>query len=164
MHTASTARRLVWLVPTLGLLACGEKKPPEKMQTPSAAAESTAMAAPAPPPPVAVTLAAMHASRITGTATLTRKGDSTEVAETLTGGRPGTKYPTHIHAGTCAKPGAVVQPLESVAVGKDKSGSATTMVLTATIDSARTKYGSLLIQSHNPRGMQPVACGEIPAQ
>lgn len=164
MVTVATARRLVWLMPTLGLLACGEKKPAQQMQTPSAAADSAAMAAPAPPPPVTVTLAAMHASRITGTVTLTSKGDSTEVAETLTGGRSGTKYPAHIHAGTCAKPGAVVQPLESVAVGKDKSGSATTMVLTATIDAARTKYGSLLIQSHNPRGMQPVACAELPAK
>jgi len=162
MSTVCTARRLVWLIPTLGLLACGEKKPAPQAQTAAPAAESTAMAAP--PAPVNVTLAAMHRSRITGTATLTRKGDSTEVAETLTGARPGTKYPSHIHAGTCAKPGAVVQPLESVAVGKDKSGSATTMVLTSVIDSARAKYGSLLIQSHNPKGMQPVACAEIPAQ
>jgi hypothetical protein len=165
MSNVISARRLVWLVPALGLLAaCSEKKPAQQMQTPSAAAESAATAAPAPPPPVSATLAEMHRSHITGNVTLTQKGDSTEVAETLTGGRPGTKYPTHIHSGTCAKPGAVVQPLESVAVGTDKSGSATTMVLTATIDSARTKFGSLLIQSHNPRGMQPVACAELPAK
>ena len=163
MSTVITGRRLVWLLPNLGLLACGEQKPPETMQTPSAAAESAAMAAPAPPPPVTATIAEKNHSGITGTVTLTRKGDSTEVAVSLNGGRAGLKYPSHIHSGTCAKPGAPVAPLESVAVGQDKSGTSTTMVLTSVLDSARAKFGSLVEQSHLPN-MRPAACAEIPAQ
>ncbi len=162
MRTVRSARRAAWMIPTLALLACAKKEPAP--QAAAAAPESTAAAVPTPPPPVNVTLAALHSSGITGTVTLTRKGDSTEVAETLTGGRNGTKYPSHIHSGTCAKAGAPVVTLSTVDVGKDRSGSATTMVLTAALDSARAKFGSLLVQSHNPRGMRPVACGEIPAQ
>lgn len=161
MHTVPSARRMVWLIPTLGLLACGEKKPPAKAETNPA--ESTAMAAPAPPPPVTATLAEKNHSGVTGTVTLTKKGDSTEVTVALSGGRAGMKYPSHIHGGTCTKPGAVVAPLETVAVGADKSGTSTTMVLTSVLDSARTKFGGLVEQSH-ASSMRPVACAEIPAQ
>jgi hypothetical protein len=160
MRTVLSARRAAWMIPTLALLACAKKEPAPQA---AAAPDTTAMAMTPPPAPVNVTLAAKNRSGITGTATLTKMGDSTQVMETLNGGRNGTKYPSHIHAGTCASPGAVVAPLGSVSVGADKSGSATTMVLTATLDSARAKFGSLLVQSHLPN-MRPAACGDIPAQ
>ncbi len=160
MHTARPMPRLLWLVPMFGLLACAKK------EADANAAAAPAMQAPAPPPPpapVSVTLTAKNNSKITGTAVLTKQGDSTSVALTLDGGRSGTTYPSHIHAGTCAKPGEVVAPLASVKVGADKSGTSTTVLATSVLDSARTKYGSLLEQSHLPNG-KPVACGEIPAQ
>lgn len=159
MRTVLSTRRLAWLVPMLGLLACAKKEAAAK----PAAAESTAAMTPPPPPaPVNVTLAAKNRSNITGTVVLTQKGDSTEVALTLNG-RPGEKLMSHIHGGTCAKaPGAVVTPLGAVTVGKDKSGTSTTMVLASVLDSARAKYGSLAAWSH--LGRRPVACGEIPAQ
>jgi hypothetical protein len=161
MSTASDARRLVWMIPALGLLACAKKEAPPPAA--AAAPESTAaMAMPA--APVTATVQAKNNSGITGTVTLTKSGDSTQVAVALSGGRAGQKYPSHIHGGTCAKPGAVVAPLADVAVGKDKSGTSTTMVLTSVLDSARTKFGSLVEQSHMARGMRPVACAEIPAQ
>jgi hypothetical protein len=160
MRSALSARHLAWLIPTLGLMACGQK-PAVKPAGEAAGNGSSAMAPAA--TPVNVTLAAKNNSGITGTVMLTAKGDSTEVAETLEGAQSGTTYPSHIHAGTCASPGAVVAPLTSVSAGADKSGSATTMVPTATLDSARAKYGSLLVQSHFP-DMRPAACGEIPAK
>jgi hypothetical protein len=159
MITASSARRYVWLIPTVGLLACGEKKaaPP-----PAAAAAESATAMAAPPAPVTATVSEKNGSGITGAVTLTKQGDSTQVSLSLHGGRPGLKYPSHIHGGTCTTPGAVVAPLGDVAIGKDKAGSTTTMVLTSTLDSARMKFGGLIEQSHLARGMKPVACAEIP--
>ena len=159
MRNLLGASRLVWLVPTLGLLACQKKAAPPP---PAAAAAPESTAAMAPPAPVTASITSKNNSGITGTVTLTKKGDSTEVAVTLNGGRPGTKYPSHIHGGTCTTPGAVVAPLGTVAVGADKSGSTTTMVLTSVLDSARMKLGGLIEQSHMARGMKPVACAEIP--
>ena len=160
MRTVLSTRRLAWLVPMLGLLACAKKEAAAK----PAAAESTAAMTPPPPPaPVNVTLAAKNRSRITGTVVLTQKGDSTEVALTLNGGRAGEKLVSHIHGGTCAKaPGAVVTPLGAVIIGQDKSGTSSITVATSVLDSARAKYGSLAAWSH--LGRRPVACGEIPAQ
>jgi len=159
MRNPLRASRLVWLVPTLGLLACQKKAAPPP---PAAAAAPESTAAMAPPAPVTASITAKNNSGITGTVTLTKKGDSTEVAVTLNGGRPGTKYPSHIHGGTCTTPGAVVAPLGTVAVGADKSGTSTTMVLTSVLDSASAKFGGLAEVSHAPRGMQYVACADIP--
>lgn len=158
MSTSHSARRLVWLIPALGLLACAKKEAP-----PPAAAPDSAAAMAMPAPPVTATVQAKNNSGITGTVTLTKKGDSTEVSVALSGARAGEKYPSHIHSGTCAKPGDPVAPLADVAVGPDKTGTSTTMVLTSVLDSARTKFGSLVEQSHN-KAMRPVACAEIPAQ
>lgn len=160
MHTARTMPRLLWLVPMFGLLACAKKEGDAN------AAAAPAMQAPAPPPPpapVSVTLTAKNNSKMTGTAVLTKQGDSTSVALTLNGGRSGTTYASHVHAGTCDKPGAVVAPLTGVKVGADKAGTSTTVIATSVLDSARAQYGSLLAQSHMANG-KPVACGEIPAQ
>ncbi len=159
MRTVIIARRAAWLIPTLGLLACGEKKAP-----PPPAADTTATMAPPPPAPVTANIEAKNNSGITGTVVLTKQGDSTRVAVTLNGARAGEKYPSHIHGGTCTTPGAVVAPLGDVAVGADKSGTITTMVSTSVLDSARMKFGGVIEQSHLSRGMRPVACAEIPAQ
>ncbi len=162
MHIPRTTRRLLWLVPALGLAACGKKGESDQGAAMAQAAPPAAAPAPA-PAPVTVTLASKNNSGITGTAVLTPQADSTQIAVTLNGGRAGLKYPSHVHAGTCEKPGEAVAPLGSVSVGADKSGTSTTMVATSVLDSARTKYGSLLVQSHLPN-MRPVACGDIPAQ
>jgi hypothetical protein len=165
MRTVITLRRLAWLAPAVALAACSGKKEAQQaaasntMKPESAAAP---MAAP-PPAPVTVDLASKPRSHITGTVTLTVKGDSTEVVVDLKGARKGTTYPSHIHEGTCAKEGKVVFALTSVKAGVDGTGSSTTMVLTSALDSARTQYGSLFEQSHFPN-MKPAACGDIPAK
>lgn len=160
MHTALTARRAVWLVPMLGLMACAKK---EGDANATAAPAAQAPAPPPPPMPVSAALTAKGNSGMTGNVTLTVRGDSTAVDLTLNGGRAGTTYPGHIHAGTCDKPGDMLIPLTSVKMGPGKTGTSSTMILTSALDSARAKGGSLLEQSHLPNG-KPVACGEIPAQ
>jgi hypothetical protein len=105
------------------------------------------------------TLAAKNNSGITGTASLTANGDSTTVTVNLSGGKAGTAYPTHIHMGDCASPGAVVVPLTSVTVGADGSGSSTTVVPSAKLEG----QAALLVQSHQPDGT-PAACGDVMKQ
>ena len=151
------AARFLWLLPLTALAACGPKHESQAASVPAAAQ------APAPPPaPIDVQLATENHSRISGTAVLTAKGDSTEIELTLHGGRSGSSYASHVHFGTCKKPGSVVVALGSVKEGRDRSGTITKTVLTSTLDSARTAHGSLLVQSHLANG-KPAACGEVPA-
>jgi hypothetical protein len=154
MRTGPGISRVVWLLPAAALLACSKGQ--ESSQAAMAQGGAQAMA------PTPVTLASKNNSGITGTVSLAKTGDSTTIAVTLNGGTPGATYPSHIHAGHCDQPGAVVTPLTSVAVGPDHSGTSMTTVATSVLDSARQQYGSLLEQSHQPDGT-PAACGEIPA-
>lgn len=157
MRTALSTGHLLWLLPLAASLGCSKQE--SKPSTPPAAA---AAPAPAPPPaPVMVTLATENRSHMTGTVILTPKGDSTAIELTLHGGRSGTTYASHVHFGTCKKPGGVVAPLKGVKVGRNRSGMSTTTVLTSTLDAARTAHGSLLVQSHLKNG-KPAACGEVP--
>jgi hypothetical protein len=159
MRTAIAGREWIWLLPALGLLACSKSKENQAAMQPAAAADMS-MAAPA---PVSVALASKNNSSITGSAVLTRSGDSTSVALTLNGGTSGTTYPSHIHFGTCDQPGGVVVALTGVTAAANGSGTSTTMVANAMLDHARQEHGSLLVQSHQPNGT-PAACGAIPAQ
>jgi hypothetical protein len=144
------------VLPLLGLLACSGKEKP--------AATPAAQAAPAPAPkaPTTVNLTEENRSHITGTVVLKSVGDSTTITLTLHGGARDHTYPSHVHFGTCAKPGAVVAPLTSVKVGADRSGTSTTTVATSVLTAALQQHGSLLAQSHLSNG-KPAACGEIPS-
>lgn len=147
MRSTFSAGRLLWLLPLAGLAACGSKAP-----------------LPAPPrKPVTVRLVTENHSRISGTAVLTPRGHSTEIELTLKGGRSGTAYASHVHFGTCKKPGGVVVALGMVKEGRNRTGTHTVTVLTSTLDSAATAHGSLLIQSHLKNG-KPAACGEVPGR
>jgi hypothetical protein len=156
MQRSMLALPTMLLVP-VAVLACSKPAPKAAPPAAAAPAESAQAMPPAPPPPVNVTLAAKNKSGITGSATVETKGDSTVVTLTLQGGRAGRTYPAHIHMGECAKPGAVVVPLTSVKVGKDKSGTSTTTVPTAKLQG----QSALLIQAHQPTGT-PAACGDVP--
>jgi hypothetical protein len=160
MRIRMRSTALVWFLPALGLLACRGKQQNEEnamANTPAGGMEQQqAMASPA------VMLAAKNNSGLTGSFTTQATGDSTTITVTLHNGTPGTSYPTHVHSGTCANPGAVVQPLSSVMVGPDSTGTASTTMATSVLTQGRGPNGSLLVQSHLPDGT-PAACGEIPA-
>jgi hypothetical protein len=147
MQRAQLASPWLLLLPIVAV-ACA--KPAAKQ---AASAASGEMQAPA---PETATMAAKNNSGITGTASLAASGDSTTVTVTLQGGKAGTTYPTHIHAGDCAAPGAVVAPLTSVTVGADGSGTSTTMVPSAKLEGE----AAVLVQSHQPDGT-PAACGDV---
>jgi hypothetical protein len=160
MRIRMRSTALVWFLPALGLLACRGKQQNEENAMANTSAggmeQQQAMASPA------VMLAAKNNSGLTGSFTTQATGDSTTITVTLHNGTPGTSYPTHVHSGTCANPGAVVQPLSSVMVGPDSTGTASTTMATSVLTQGRGPNGSLLVQSHLPDGT-PAACGEIPA-
>ena len=160
MRTRIRSAALVWFLPVVGLLACRGKQQNEEnamgsTSTPGTEQHQMAMA------PGAVMLMAKNNSGITGSFTTQSVGDSTSFTVTLHGGAPGTSYPTHVHDGNCAAPGAMIQPLASVTVGPDSTGTSTSTVATSVLTAARKANGALLVQSHLPDGT-PAACGEVP--
>ena len=153
MRTHHTTARVLWLVPMLAAVACGGEKPARQT---AASAPPAATAAPR------ITMATRNSSGITGSAMLAASGDSTTITVALHGVAPGQTYASHVHAGGCDKPGAMLIPLTSVVAGADSAGTSTTTIATARLDSARTQHGALLVQSHLPSGT-PAACGDLPA-
>ncbi len=113
--------------------------------------------------PMTLSLDEVNGSGMSGTVTLTPRGDSTVVELTLNGARAGESVQSHIHFGTCQAPGGVVAPLHSVQIGSDGSGTSRTTVLRHQLDAARTEHGSLLVQAHSAN-MRPAACADVPAR
>ncbi len=110
----------------------------------------------------------MHATQVTvvmkeetgsgesGTATLTAmEGNRVRINIGLKGENATGKQPAHVHAGTCAKPGAVKIPLKDVILGKSNT------VVGGTI--ASLTAGNMIINVHeSAKNMgKYVACGAI---
>jgi LPXTG-motif cell wall-anchored protein len=107
--------------------------------------------------PLTVNLAAQNNSGQNGTATLTAKGDQTEVVINLPVGPAGAgvDQPVHIHEGACPTPGRVVFPLTSL-----KEGKSTTMVNAKLADIANGKHA---INAHKSAAEASVytSCGNV---
>ena len=86
-------------------------------------------------------------------------GGKTKVAFTLTApdsvSNKEVDHDSHIHTGTCAAPGPVVQPLEDVRGNGTPSESEVPMALSALQD------GNHLIAAHADEGEATIACAEI---
>ena len=104
-----------------------------------------------------VKLAAQNGSSQNGTATLTAKGDMTEVVLDLPAdpAGAGVEQPAHIHEGACPMPGKVVYPLTNV-----KDGKSTTTVNAKLADIATGKFA---INVHKSAAEVSVytSCGDI---
>ncbi len=106
-----------------------------------------------------VSMSPKNDSGITGMAEFSPAGsDSVTITVTLHGVEQGKTYPTHVHHGSCDSPGAVAQPLNSVTVESDSTGSSATTVAHS-IFMADSSY---FVQSHLPDGT-PAACGDLPS-
>jgi hypothetical protein len=156
------------VVPVAVLLAaCGG----DAEETDTALIETETPAAETAPPPGATTTPQMPAmpmtaqlqslqdSGVTGEATITGRGNQTEVMVRLMGAPPGGSHPGHIHSGTCQAIGGVVQALQPVAV--DSAGTGT---MTTTVDvPANTAMNGQHIVVYHGAGGTPVTCAAIPA-
>jgi hypothetical protein len=90
-----------------------------------------------------------------GTATLTAKGDKTEVVLNIKPGPAGVAQPAHIHVGTCPVPGAVKFPLANVVDGKS-----TTTVEIALKDLLEDTY-AINVHLSAAEASKYVACGDL---
>lgn len=132
--------RSLALLLALGLLVAGSR--------PAAAADD-----------VTVKLSPQSGSGESGTAKLTKEGDKTKVALSVTGAPAGVTQPAHIHKGTCAqldpKP---AYPLSPVVNGKSET------TVNASLDDLQK--GGFAINGH--KSAQEVStyvfCGEIAAK
>jgi hypothetical protein len=106
--------------------------------------------------PTTLSLQPIGSSNVRGQATLTPSGAQTQVNVQLTGLTPGA-HPGHIHEGTCAAPGKVVQPLPEITAGQDGSGTAEG---TVAVDAMTVMDGQHIIAYHGEGGA-PVVCGEL---
>lgn len=148
-----TLRAVSLVLAGLVAVACAKKEQPPQAASSAAASTATAQAD-------TVTMTAKNNSGITGTAVATHTADSTTITVTLSGLKSGSSYPTHVHQGTCEKPGPVVTPLTSVSAGADGSGTSTTTIALGPLDTVTKAGNQLLVQSHQPDGT-PAACGAL---
>lgn len=155
MQQPTTGSPVIWLVAAALALGCAGQEGGDA----DAAQDQAAMGAAAEAAPDTMALAPKNDSGLMGSVVVAEAGDSTTVTVTLRGGTPGNSYPAHIHRGMCAEPGAVVQPLTSIAVGADSTGSSMTQVPTAVLEEAEAS-GPLLVQVHQPGGT-PAACASM---
>ncbi|MBI5034273.1 MAG: hypothetical protein HZB51_27445 [Chloroflexi bacterium] len=107
-------------------------------------------------PSVVVQLAAGRDGDQSGTATLTSKGDKTDVVINIKPGAAGVAQPAHVHEGACPVPGAVKYPLKEIVDGKS----------TTTLDVSLQQLlaGGFAINAHQSAAEvgKYVACGAIP--
>ena len=104
---------------------------------------------------VTVNLSAQNASGENGTATLTPKGDKTQVVIKLTGA-PQEAQPAHIHDGSCAK----LDPKPRVPLQNVVGGTSTTTVDMKLAD-ITSKGGAINVHKSAADVKTYVACGDL---
>ena len=107
---------------------------------------------------VDVTLAAVGASGVSGSATLTPTDAGFDVEVTVDGGLEEGSHLSHIHSGTCASPGAPETNLTNVEANASGAGTASTSIA-AQLSSAQD--GAHYVAVHDLAGTV-VTCGDIP--
>jgi hypothetical protein len=157
-----------WAALPLALLVLGCRDDGRPQETPIAA-EDTMVVGPWADPALAdqgmdhssgmvVQLSPLQGSGVGGDATITEQGTQTQVMVRLTGASAGGSHPGHIHSGTCANIGGVVQALQPISTDNVGTG---TMTTTVDIPSATVMNGEHIIVYHGDGGT-PVTCGAIP--
>lgn len=107
---------------------------------------------------IMVTLGALNNSGQTGKAMFAHMGDKTKVTVEIATGA-GVPQPSHIHAGTCAAPGAIVYPLSLVVNGKAET------ILDASLETIGGKL-PLVVIVHKSKEEAKIftSCGELPKE
>ncbi len=142
-----------------GLVACGGGGNQAATQGSSAAQPAAQPSASQASTGKQIPLVPLNDSGVNGSVTLTPQGDSLVVAVNVTGLPDGAgAYPSHIHEGTCANPGTVVQPLNSVQADSTGVGHATTTVAASVLAQGQQH----LVMVHRKDGSM-ASCAELPA-
>lgn len=104
------------------------------------------------------TMVPVQNSGVGGDATITDRGEQTEILVRLTGTPANGSHPGHVHTGTCAAIGSVVQALQPITTDATGTG---TMTTTITIPAMTIMNGQHVVVYHGDGGT-PVACADIP--
>jgi Cu/Zn superoxide dismutase len=117
------------------------------------------------PQGINVTMQAVGASGVTGTAVVTKMAGSFTVKLTLTGMKANTQHANHIHKGSCAKAGPIDKALQTISADASGNGTQTSTVPS---DFAIPPEGWYVNVHTGPDITQPgqgapISCGDIPA-
>jgi hypothetical protein len=85
-------------------------------------------AVPSPTPGATFTMGAMNGSGVTGTGEVSKGAGSFVVSIQVHGMKPNSSHISHVHIGTCAKPGGVAYALLQVVADASGNASATSTV------------------------------------
>lgn len=100
----------------------------------------------------------VNESGIAGEATVTDRGADSEIMVRLTGAPANSSHAGHIHSGTCAAIGSVVEPLQEIATDTTGTG---TMTASVAIPAMTLSDGQHVIVYHDTSGA-PATCAQIP--
>jgi Cu/Zn superoxide dismutase len=141
-------------------VACGHSTasaPAASPSTTSTPSMSTSLAA------TKVALAPQNGSEVKGTAYITQEKGEFVVRLHVTGLKPGTSHPAHIHAGHCASNGPIIYNLQELVA--DKNGAADSTTVIGHIYEV-PKTGWYINVHQGPTlagpGFTPVACSPLP--
>ena len=107
------------------------------------------------------TLEAKDGSKIGGTAQLEAVGtDSSRASINLTGAKPGSQLPWHVHQGACGTKGQIIgDPMSYPVLKVGEDGSATADLTTST---PLPSTGDYSVTVHKAQGdLTPIACGAL---
>jgi hypothetical protein len=122
-------------------------------------------AAPPATPHATFTMGAMNGSGVTGTGEVTKGAGSFVVSIQIHGMKPSSSHVSHVHVGTCAKPGGVAYALLQVVADAAGNATATTTVseyysMPATGWYVNVHQGPDLTEAEYAPS---VSCGDLPA-
>ena len=124
----------------------------------------TAAATPSPKPAAVFTMGSMNGSGVTGTGQVYKGSGSFTVSIQIHGLKANSSHVSHVHVGSCAKPGGVAYALLQVVA--DAAGNATATSIVAEYYSMPSK--GWYVNVHNgpdftePEYAPSVSCGDLP--
>ena len=118
-----------------------------------------------PKPSATFTMGQMNASGVTGTGQVYKGAGTFTVSIQITGMKPGSEHMSHVHVGSCAKPGDIAYALLTVVADAQGNGKATSVVaeyysMPATGWYVNVHEGEDLTEAEY---LPSISCGDLPA-
>lgn len=146
-------RLVISLVGLLAIVACGGGN------------NSNSTSTVTPTPTIKFTMTAQNASGVSGTGEVVKGSGSFTVTIKLTGMPANSSHVSHVHTGSCAKPGGIAYALSQVIA--DSSGAAT---VTSTVPAEYLiPAGGWYVNVHHgpdftaPANGPSISCGDLPS-
>ena len=131
----------------------------------AACGESGTANSASPKPSATFTMGQMNASGVTGTGQVYKGAGTFTVSIQLSGMKPNSEHVSHVHIGSCAKPGNIAYALLTVVADSQGKATATSVVaeyysMPATGWYVNVHEGEDLTE---PEYLPSISCGDLPA-